>query len=362
MDNSLLQRPRRRLLQAIGLAALSLTGASIPLRRALAQTTEARRTVTFYGNVSLSVPQIVRRVATAWEAENSIITMLGYGDRIVATTRIAKSIPAFRQIVPSIKDAALASNGAGNDVNVEALLALHPDILFVSAGFSPVSKAQLEAGGIVVAALRDQSLSALVERTLITGQLLGADAYARAVEYQQYFAYNQKRIAERLAKVPPAARLKVYLAGGSPLRTSGRPSLDQDWMDSAGAINIAEHWQLPHAHYGSANTSVEAILAANPDVIISLHANDADMIRTDPQWQQIKAVKNGRVYANPKGLFWWSRETTEQALQGLWLASTLYPDAFSDIDMAHETQQFYQRFYRVNFSASEIASFLHPSA
>ncbi|MCL1075286.1 ABC transporter substrate-binding protein [Shewanella dokdonensis] len=318
-------------------------------------------TVRYYDNVAVTVPNTVTRVATSWEAQNSILAMLGYGDKIVATTRYARDTPAFQKFVPSIKDAALTTMSGSANINVEQLIALHPDILFASQGFPANKAAQLERAGIAVAWFRANSMDALVERVGLTGKMLGPQAEAKAQAYQQYFARNKALVAERLKNIPQAQRLKVYIASGTPLTTSGRPSLNQDWIDLAGGINIAEHWQLSDVHHGSANVSIESIIAAAPDVIISMRAGDvATMLHKDPRWRNVKAVKNDRVYANPRGLFWWCRETSEEALQFLWLAKLLYPTHFADIDMPQETKQFYQQFYNIHLTDADVADFLHP--
>ncbi|WP_281029336.1 ABC transporter substrate-binding protein [Paracoccus pantotrophus] len=320
---------------------------------------EIMREVVYYGDRSVSLPPEIDRIATNWEAQNSILTMLGYGDRIVATTRIARSMPLMQKFVPSIKAAALTTLGDGT-VNVEELMVLKPDILFSSRALPDAVSRQLRGAGIAVASFRSNSIDALVERVLITGEMLGPDALEVARRYQGYFDDNRRRVAERLEGIPPDRRVRVYLASGAPLSTSGRPSLNQDWMDLGGAINIAESWfgDMP---YASGIASLENIIAGNPDVIISMNAEDAEEIRTNPQWRNVKAVREGRVYANPRGLFWWCRETSEGALQFLWLASTLYPDALADIDMREETRRFYRKFYRIELTDNEIAEFLKPT-
>lgn len=320
---------------------------------------ETRREVVYYGDQSVSLPSRVTRVATNWEAQNSILAMLGYGDRIVATTRIARSMPLMQKFVPTIHDAALTTLGDGT-VNVEELMVLRPDILFSSRALPEAVSAQLRGAGIAVASFRSNSLDALVERVAITGEMLGPDASEIARKYRHYFDDNRRRVAERLEKVPPDRRVRVYLASGEPLATSGRPSLNQDWMDLGGAINVAESWfgDMP---YASGTASLEDILAANPAVIISMDARDAEEIRASPQWRNVKAVREGRVYANPRGLFWWCRETSEEALQFLWLATTLYPEVFADIDMREETRRFYRDFYRIDLTDAEITEFLNPT-
>ncbi len=46
-----------------------------------------------------------------------------------------------------------------------------------------------------------------------------------------------------------------------------------------------------------------------------MNKRDADAILSSPQWASVDAVIHHRVYVNPKGMFWWCRETSEEALQ-----------------------------------------------
>jgi len=80
-----------------------------------------------------------------------------------------------------------------------------------------------------------------------------------------------------------------------------------------------------------------------------------------PFWVKDDAVMNHRVIVNPKGLFWWCRETSEEALQFLWLAKTLYPQRFADINMVEETRDFYLRFFGLTLSDAQINEILTPS-
>lgn len=344
----------RRLIAAL---ALSLTAVvSLP-----AWTAEsATRTVTYYGEQKVTLPQTVTRVASAWEAQNSIIAMLGFGPNIVATTRTAKDMPAFRKMVPSIKDVPLASLGGG-ELNVEELIQLQPQVLFMSKVPAPAQAAQLQRAGIAIASFKANSLSALVERTLISGEILGGEAVARSKAYKAYFEGNVAKVNKALANLPDQQRVSLYHSMGTPLSTSGRPSLNQDWMDLAHVRNVAADW---FGGNGStwADVSIEQVMAADPDIIVSMRASDAQEIRSNAKWRNLRAVKSGRVYANPKGMFWWCRETSEEALQFLWLAKLAYPKHMQDIDMRAETRYFYKTFYHYELSETELEEFLKPTS
>ncbi|MDY4386763.1 ABC transporter substrate-binding protein [Pectobacterium aroidearum] len=353
---NLTTRYREYLLNALVLLAVSFSG----VHQVQAETPEpAQRTIHYYGDRSVTVPATVERVATSWNAQNSILAMLGYGDRIVGTTKLVRDMPLFRQFVPSITQASLVSQSGSMGINTEALIARRAQVFFVSDSV-PVAEAEaLNKAGIAIVPLRYNSLAAMVERTLITGEILGPEASRRAQDFAAYYQDNVRRVTEVVQRIPLQQRVKVYHAVGDPLTTSGRPSLNQDWMDLGGAINVAEPW-FSRAGVTTAPVSLEQVFQADPDVIITMRAEDAKAIRQDAQWQQLRAVKQGRVYANPLGMFWWCRETSEQALQFLWLAKMLYPQQMQHIDMAKETHDFYQRFYGIDLTAQQVDSILSP--
>lgn len=307
------------------------------------------------------LPARIGRIATTWEAQNAIVAMLGFGDRIVATTRHVHGMPVFRRFVPGIAQAVIAGDGE-RGVNLETLYSVHPDILFVAGETDEPSahRAQLEAVGIAVAGFRYGSLEAIVERTRLTADMLGGEAPRRARAYEAHFRHTMARLARRIDRIPAARRVTVYHAMGSPLASSGCPSLNQDWMDAAGAINVAERW--PVSGQDRMTVSIERLLAADPDVIVVMIPGDAEAIRNDSRWQGMRAVKNGRILVNPRGMFWWCRETCEAVLQPLWLASQLYPEMFTDIDMRTETRDFYHRFFGYRLSDADVTAFLHPAA
>ena len=166
-------------------------------------------------------------------------------------------------------------------------------------------------------------------------------------------------VAERLKGLPAGERVRVYHSMGNPLFTSGKPSLNQDWMDLAGAENVAERW-FDGKPRRSGEVALEQIVAANPAAIVAMNRRDADAITASPRWASVDAVVHHRVYVNPKGMFWWCRETSEEALQFLWLAKTLYPQRFADVDMRRETRDFYRQFFGITLSEAQLNDVLHP--
>lgn len=320
---------------------------------------QAQRVVQYYQNQSITIPDSPERVATSWNAQNAILAMLGAGDKIVSTTDLVKTIPFFTEIVPAIKTASISSKGNNDTLNIETLIVSQPQIFFATGKLSDAQMSALKNAGISVALLKSGSMDALLERTLITGEILGSSSHQLAKDYLAYFQRNKALVKNAVSEVSANKPMKVYHAFGSPLRTSGSPSLNHDWIALAGGVNVAEHW-FDNVPSRAGDVSLEQVIHANPDVIVTMYARDTEIIKNAPEWQSITAVREGRVYTNPKGLFWWCRETTEEALQFLWLAAVLYPEQTAHIDIRKETQQFYKTFFNIALTDQQLEYILKP--
>ena len=96
---------------------------------------------------------------------------------------------------------------------------------------------------------------------------------------------------------------------------------------------------------GMEKISFEQVMLYNPDVILVMENVFYKGVFSDPRWQQIKAVKNKKVYLIPNQPFnWFDRPPSFMRLLGVkWLANALYPEVFHD-DMVKETKAFYKLF------------------
>ncbi|WP_370569900.1 ABC transporter substrate-binding protein [Erwinia sp. S43] len=299
------------------------------------------------------------RVATPWPAQTATIAMLGYSQNLVGTSVVAKRIPLLLQSYPGLAKVPIISANNGHEISAEQIIALDAQLLIVPESMRLAQPEALTAAGINTLMLKSNSMAALRERVTRTAQALGPDAVAVDVRYQTYFDRNVALIRERLKDLPPSERVSLYHSMGSPLTSSGRPSLNQDWMDLAGAHNVAEPW-FGQRKNSNGEVSLEQVVAANPQVIVAMNHRDAEEIMHSPAWQGVAAVQQHRVYTNPQGMFWWCRETSEAALQILWLAKTLYPARFTDVDMNKEVFDFYHDFFGISLTPDQVTAILNP--
>jgi iron complex transport system substrate-binding protein len=111
---------------------------------------------------------------------------------------------------------------------------------------------------------------------------------------------------------------------------------------------------------------LEQLLVWNPDVMI-LSSNEGTFVSVEDitgntQLEDIKAVTDGELHLCPVGTFWWDRPAPEAILGITWLAKTLYPESFADVDLKALSKDFYNRFYDYELSDEEFNAFLAPTA
>lgn len=197
----------------------------------------------------------------------------------------------------------------------------------------------------------------LKQTVLLTGRLLGPDETKKAEEWMSYFDSRLTKVSRVLATIPAGHRPTVlHVMGVSPIRVDAGGSIIDAWIQAAGGVNAAT------GAFGVMSTvSIEQVLKWNPDVIIvGTTEQDREAILNSAPWRRIKAVQEGRVYVNPKGVYSWDRHDAEEALQIQWAAKTLYPNKFPSLDIVTETKEFYRRFFSYNLTDDEVRDILVP--
>ncbi len=308
----------------------------------------AQRTITQPDGRKVTVPDHIERIADGWPAHNMIVAMLGYGDNIVATVVTEKMCPWFFKLNPSIKNAVNAFNQT--DIAYEEVIATKPDVVFMHPRNMKAQHLQdVDLHLVNVPLTNFETMKVCV---LKTGEVLGDSAYARAEMFVKYLNNNADEIKTRIKDVKDSDKPRVlHLESVDPFSASGKGSMIDAWITTCGGINVASDFQ------GTRGTlSPEQILKWNPDIITFEHkkADDTvDKILNNPILQNVNAIKNKRVYRNPKGMFAWDRYSAEEALQIQWAAKIFYPEKFKDYNILQQTIEFYKIFFRYTLSEDE---------
>ncbi|MCB9914274.1 MAG: ABC transporter substrate-binding protein [Planctomycetes bacterium] len=178
--------------------------------------------------------------------------------------------------------------GPSQALNVEAVLALAPDLVIAKEDLRPA----LEGRGVRVQWVPNRTgLDTIVPFVLELGRELGAPDEAAAVLDDMHARMDAVRA--RVAGRPP---VRVYYEAGSLGRTAGRGTVVDDMIRLAGGVNVAG--ELPLAN---PVLTAEAIVAADPEVIVLSPWSDApEAVAQRPGWDHVRAVRDGRVYRVPE--------------------------------------------------------------
>jgi iron complex transport system substrate-binding protein len=250
--------------------------------------------------------------------------------------------------------------------NSENLLKAGPDVI--------VSMGEINHTAISTSERLQQQTG--IPLLMVTGHLTDLDQsyeYAAALlgipdRARPLAAYCKATVTEiqmKTKRLTANQRCRVYLAEGPRgLDTITSGSIHAELLDFVGGINVAA-MRAKGFGGGKVSISMEQLLAWNPDVIVVVgdFTAQADgfgsIMKRDPAWNRLKAVREGRVYEVPQYPFnWFGRPPSVNRLIGAkWLAQCLYPQLVN-YDLAKETRAFYKLFYHRELSDSEIMELL----
>ena len=274
----------------------------------------------------------------------------------------AHTYDAFAAKYPEVGKIPLVGQSSEQSVSAERILSLRPDLVILSvAGHGPTKSSTipdlLAQAGIPVLFV-DFRIAPLVntpKSIALLGAALGREK--EAAEYVSFYTAHLKHIAEAVASVPEAKWPKVFvelLAGAwqSPGHTTGKGGV-ADMIAAAGGRNIAEGI-VPGA---IGDISVEAVLAADPDVYVAT-GNRAPGILLGANVTQAEAEASfEKLLANSP--FKDLRAIRMHRVLGVWhdfynspfnillveaLAKTFHPDLFATLDPKATQDELYTHY------------------
>jgi iron complex transport system substrate-binding protein len=228
--------------------------------------------------------------------------------------------PADMATKPKITD------GQTFNLNVEAIVALKPDLVLGYGDYFKSDEQKLLAAKISVVDLPVATLESALTEIRLVGQLTHADQKA-----QQVVTGLQQRIDAVKHKVAGKPTVSVYMEDGTyngQFATFGKGSFGDELIQDAGGANI---FGSDGDSGGYPNVSAESIISANPQVIVLVegvqNGGDPAAIAARPGWSAIAAVQQQHVYALDSDIFSRPGPRLVDALEQL--AKVLHPELFS---------------------------------
>ena len=226
------------------------------------------------------VPRDPRRVISVLPSLTETVCALGACDRLVATGDF-DDWPASVRSLPKV--------GGLDDVNIERIVALRPDLVLLSN--SQRVAGRLGQLGIVSFALETDRYADIARTITRVGALLGVPARAAALNAHisaAVRAVSEQALARRHGPGP-----KVYFEVDPGPYAAGPQSYIGELLSMLGARNIVA------ARLGAFPLlNPEYIVRRDPDVIF-VSRTDARHLAERPGWAQIKAVREHHICTFP---------------------------------------------------------------
>jgi iron complex transport system substrate-binding protein len=233
------------------------------------------------GREKKAAPGVASRVVSLSPSTTEALFAIGAGPQVVGRSRYC-DYPPEAQALPQV--------GGYVDPNLEAILALRPDLVVGARGPAGTKYTDALASHAVATLFPEtESLTAIDELIRALGDRTGhKDGAAR--ETARLDAHVAA-IARTTSWLPKVRVLLVF--GLDPIVVAGPGGFPDEVIAKAGGANaVTEGTAYP-------TLGVERILALDPDVILDASVAEAHggerITKDSPGWREVRAVQRGRV-------------------------------------------------------------------
>lgn len=243
-------------------------------------------------NITGSEP-VPRRIVSLCPSNTEILHSLGLTDRVVGVDDWSDWPPDVRDI-PRV--------GPDQQVSMERIRDLKPDLVLASLSVPGMewNVQRLKSNDLPYLTVVPRGLDGIWDNIRLVAQATGTQMRAESV-----IAELQQRIARVAEGLTISSRTRVYFEWWpKPLFAPGRRNWLTDIAHIAGGTSITASVDSE-----SANPSHEDIIAADPEFIFLAWTGIAhDKVRPHvvtrrPGWDQISAVREGRIFVLEEGLY-----------------------------------------------------------
>ncbi len=357
----------------INLLLISLTVSISVFANGTTEQIEQKQTriIVDHGDNEVEIPTEINRIIMTTLTPLPAVYCLFAGDSsklvgISPASMAAAKNSILKDVLPDVVNIPTGFMKSGSDINIEEVINLKPDVVFYSTTYPDEGKMYEEAGIPAVAfspyKWEGDAIDTFSGWVELLGEVLNEKDHASGVV--TYGREIETKIADRIKDLSDDEKPKAFMlfryANGK-INTSGSLHFGQWWLESTGAINVAQDIKenIPAVN-------MEQIYQWNPEMIFI--SNFAPVLPEDlynnaiasDNWSPIDAVKNKQVFKFPLGMYRWYPPASDTPLSLLWLAKTIHPELFTDINMDDEIKNYYKQFYNVELTDEQLSRIYNP--
>ncbi len=254
--------------------------------------------------------------------------------------------------------------GSKANLNMESLIAAEPQVIIdigdMKAGHAGDMRKIQEQTGIPTIFVKAE-MNDFPEAYRTLGKILGKEE--KGEELASYIEEVLAMAEKNREKLTEEDVLTVmYGTGSTGLDVNAKDSVQADVIPVVGAENAIVTEDVTNKGGGTL-VNLEEVYTVDPDVIILNAGGPYDRIAAGgSEWDELKAVKEGKVYEVPNIPYCWmsSPPSVNRVIGVLWLGNLLYPELY-DYDMVSKAQEFYKLFWNYELSGEEAQELLGNS-
>ncbi len=225
-------------------------------------------------------PGVPEKLVSLSPAHTEILFALGLGDKVVGVSNWCNK-----------PEEALQKEKVGDayNLNKEKLVALEPDLVFVPGDEASQLVKEIEDLGIAVHASNPVSVSQVLDDIRQVARLAGVEGQGEGLATNMEEELNA---LFRQLEASDDSQPVVFVVIDEDLWTVGPGSFVDDVLKRAGGENMVKDLDMPYLQ-----VSMEEIMVKEPDIIlITIPEEFAGGLVARPGWQDLRAVKEGKVY------------------------------------------------------------------
>jgi iron complex transport system substrate-binding protein len=248
---------------------------------------------------------------------------------------------------------------SASSVGPEQIAATNPDLVIMKSSNQQTLGDPLDALGVKVVYVDFETPEQYARDLVTLGQIFQNEA--RAQEVAKYYTDKVTAITNVTSSLTDAQKpsvLVLYYNSKNNTVSFNVPPLS--WIQTTQVVDAGGNPAWKDSQLGNSWTTVtiEQIATWNPDdiFIVSYFSPVNDVVtslKADPQWSELKAVKDGKIFGFATDVYSWDESDTRWILGLTWMASKLHPDLFHTLDIKSEAQNFYQTLYSMDSATFE---------
>ena len=338
----------------------------------------AEKTITDMEGRTMTVSEPIERVVTAgYGMTPCVMAAFGIGDRIIGTGGASVSGTSVTGpgnettatfLIPGLKN--MTDLGRGPNLNVEAAVALNPDLMILEKDCAGQGGSNLGYNKLIDQLLLfNKSFPLVIIKNAACNsppspdsvyseiELLGEifDKQDKARELTDFLKDEVNLASQRTEGIAEDEKPTVLVAALSGSADIAKGKLATVLPDYDCATLYPEITGVKNAYTGEARAvmSAEQLIALDPDVIILVRGarwKPSDLYENEDYkaLQSIKAIKNKRVYSTGHMEYTRNMAGLEFPIEILIEAKAAYPEKFSDVNVGEQLTKHYKAVYDLN--------------